>query len=119
GNDTTDFTIITIVPDTIAPTLTVPTSITLDCSSISETASPAAIIDSLLASFMVSDNCDPHPSVTHNFDGAALDVCAEAAYDITISFTAVDACGNDTMATTVITIVPDTEAPVVLAPESI
>src|SRR5690606_16704410 len=109
-------TTITIVPDTISPDLTVPDDIVLDCGDISGTSDPAAMIDSLIASLIVSDNCDPNPSVTHDFDSALLDVCATSQYDITITFTAVDACGNDTTDFTIITIVPDTIAPDMTVP---
>ena len=43
----TQFTVITIVPDTEVPVIIPPADIVLDCGNISETADPAAMIDSL------------------------------------------------------------------------
>ena len=57
----TQFTVITIVPDTEVPVIIPPADIVLDCGSISETADPAAMIDSLLAEVIVTDNCDTDP----------------------------------------------------------
>src|SRR5690606_25427986 len=68
GNDSIASFIITVVPDTIAPEFTVPANVSIDCSLISSTASPAAFIDSLIASVIATDNCDPSPMLTHNYD---------------------------------------------------
>ena len=47
-------------------------------------------------------------------------MCAAVTYDIVITFTAEDRCGNLAVAeTTTITIVPDTQIPVITAPGDI
>ena len=116
----TQFTVITIVPDTEVPVIIPPADIVLDCGNISETADPAAMIDSLLAEVIVTDNCDTDPVLVHDFDANALDVCADATYDITITWNATDACDNAAITQfTVITIVPDTEVPVIIPPADI
>jgi hypothetical protein len=117
GNTTVLSSTITVVPDTQAPDLFVPAPITLDCGDISETADPAALIDAWLAEAYTTDNCDTDPTLSHSFNGATLDVCADEAYTITVTWTAADACGNTTVLSSTITVVPDTEAPVITTPD--
>jgi subtilisin-like proprotein convertase family protein len=110
----TQMTVITIVPDTEVPVITPPLGITLDCDDISGTTDPSIIIDSLLAEVIVTDNCNTDPVLVHDFDSNTLDICADAAYDITITWNATDACGNEAITqTTIITIEPDLDAPVI------
>ena len=107
---------ITIVPDTQAPVLTVPANLTLSCMDISETADASALIAEFLDGATATDNCDNDPVIT--VDGAqGLDVCT--ASTTTITWTAVDHCGNTSMATATITIVPDTQAPVLTVPANL
>jgi hypothetical protein len=107
---------ITVIPDTEAPELFVPTALTLDCGDISETSDPAALIDAWLAEAYATDNCDTDPALSHSFNGATLDICADEAYTITVTWTAVDACENTTVLSSTITVIPDTEAPVITLP---
>lgn len=109
--------IITILPDTDPPVITPPTNIQINCNKISDTVSPAAIIDSLLAEVIAIDNCDHDPVINHDFSSAALDICAAAPYDIVITWTAFDDCDNQAIQqTTTISIIPDTEDPVITPP---
>jgi uncharacterized repeat protein (TIGR01451 family) len=119
GNSATGTSTITINPDTEAPALFVPAAITLDCDDISETSSPAAIIAAWLAQASATDDCDTDPVLTHSFDGDQLDICASAPYDITVTWTATDHCGNSTVLSSTITIIPDTEVPFLSVPEPI
>ena len=119
GNSSTVDAVVTVEPDVIDPVLTEPTDIVLDCDDISGTSDPAAIIDSLIASVTATDNCDPNVNITHTFDSAQLDICAPAAYDITIVFTATDACGNSSTVDAVITVEPDVIDPVLTEPTDI
>ena len=47
------------------------------------------------AVWTATDNCDTDPVFTHDYDNTLLDICALTAYDITITWTASDACGSD------------------------
>jgi hypothetical protein len=119
GNSSTTSSTITITEDNTAPDLTVPDDIILDCNVISETSSPALVIDSLLAAVQFSDLCDPSPVLTTSFSDSDLNVCADAPYDIEITFTVTDACGNTSTDVTIISIIPDTEAPTFNVPDDI
>ncbi len=98
------------------PFLFVPAPITLDCSDISETSDPAAIIDAWLAEAYTNDNCDTDPELAHSFNGDLLDICADEDYVITVTWTANDACGNTTVLSSTITVVVDTEDPYLFVP---
>ena len=88
----------------------------LDCSSISETSSPAAMIDAWLAEASANDGCDTDPELAHDFDISMLNVCAAADYSITVTWTATDACSNSAQATQTIDITVDAGAPTATAP---
>ncbi|MBK7336406.1 MAG: hypothetical protein IPJ00_09630 [Saprospirales bacterium] len=47
------------------------------------------------------------PELAHSFDGDLLDICAAADYVITVTWTANDACGNETILSSTITVVVD------------
>ncbi len=111
NNATTHQATLTVTPDTEAPSLSVPAPITLDCTTISETSSPAAIIDAWLAEASATDVCDTDVVLTHDFDGTTLDVCAGVLTTIRVTWTATDACNNATVLSSTITVDPDTEAP--------
>ena len=91
--------------------------ITLDCGAISETTDPSATISNWLESATATDNCDTDPELTYNFDATTLDVCVGGT--LTVTWTSTDACGNVGTATSTITVVPDTEDPIVTAPAGI
>jgi len=117
GNTTFEQTTIFILPDTDPPVITAPQDITIGCDRISDTFSPAAIIDSLLAEIIVEDNCDHDPVINHDFNSAELDICAAVPYDIEITWTAVDDCENQaTPQVTRIRIEPDNTDPVIVPP---
>ncbi|MCP4174934.1 MAG: hypothetical protein GY758_29650, partial [Fuerstiella sp.] len=108
------------VIDTQKPVITAPAPIEINCGNLSETAAPAALIADWLSDASVTDNCDTDPVMTHDFDGTALNLCADGTYTITVTWNAEDACGNDAVAqTSTITVVPDTEDPVITAPAGI
>jgi methionine-rich copper-binding protein CopC len=117
GNVGTATSTITVVPDTEDPIVTAPAGITLDCGDISETTDPGATVSNWLESATASDNCDTDPELTYNFDATTLDVCVGGT--LTVTWTATDACGNTATATSTITVVPDTEDPIVTAPAGI
>ncbi|MCK6693064.1 MAG: HYR domain-containing protein, partial [Thermoanaerobaculia bacterium] len=117
GNTGTATSTITVVPDTEDPVVTAPAAITLDCGDINETTDPAAAVSNWLASATATDNCDTDPELSYNFDATSLDVCVGGT--LIVTWTATDACGNTGTATSTITVVPDTEDPVVTAPAAI
>ena len=99
------------------PSITAPANLTLDCEDISETTDPGAQITDWLQSYTVSDNCDVEVQVTHDYNATTLDVCVASA--LTVTWTAVDDAGNSKTTSAQIIVVPDTEAPMITAPEDI
>jgi hypothetical protein len=100
GNQASVTNVITVV-DTTAPVLiNVPEDATIDCND----EVPAAIVSAI-------DNCDNNPLVSMS---ASTEFLA-CGYEITRTWTAVDACGNESSESQVLTVI-DTEAPVVTAP---
>ncbi len=117
GNTSTGTQTIDVTVDDDDPMVTVPAApLALDCSDISNTASPAAQIDAWLATASASDACDSDPVLTHSFDMSDLDVCAAADYMLTVTFTATDACGNTSTGTQTIDITVDDDDPMVTVP---
>ncbi|MBK8923822.1 MAG: HYR domain-containing protein [Saprospirales bacterium] len=116
GNSTERARSITVVPDTEKPSITVPAPLVLDCGDINETSDPAAQIDAWLATASATDNCDTDPELSHSFDISELNICAPATYTITVTWTANDACNNNTTKTQTITVIPDTEKPSIAVP---
>jgi hypothetical protein len=116
NNDTTKTSTITVIPDTQVPTITVPAPLTLDCGDINETSDPSIQILDWLASATATDNCDTDPELTYDFDFTLLNMCAPAPYTITVTWTAVDACNNDTTKTSTILVIPDTQVPNLTVP---
>ncbi|MBK7336401.1 MAG: HYR domain-containing protein [Saprospirales bacterium] len=111
GNTTVLSSTITVVPATEDPVITLPAApLVLDCDDISETTDPSATILDWLASATASDNCDTDPELTYDFDITDLDVCIGGT--LIVTWTAVDACGNTSTASSTITVIPDTDAPV-------
>ncbi|MCB9315720.1 MAG: HYR domain-containing protein, partial [Lewinellaceae bacterium] len=109
GNASTTSALIVITKDETPPAITAPANITLDCGDISGTTSPSATIADWLDNYTVSDICDSEPTVTHNFNNTDLDVCTGGV--LTVTWTAVDDCGNANTTAATITVVPDTEKP--------
>ncbi|MEZ4800189.1 MAG: T9SS type A sorting domain-containing protein [Flavobacteriales bacterium] len=96
GNAVTASQVVHVV-DTTAPVFTsLPENMTVECSAI-----PTAM------ELEATDNCS-EVSISYNEAVEAIDNCA---YEITRTWTASDVCGNETVATQVLTVV-DTTAPV-------
>ena len=117
GNEETHTANLVIDGDEVAPMISVPASpLVLDCSSISETASPTIEILDWLAEATTSDACDVDPTLTNDFDMGVVDICAAADYSITVTWTSSDECGNSSTATQTIDITVDAGAPTATAP---
>ncbi|MFQ5590482.1 MAG: hypothetical protein ACE5HE_04885 [Phycisphaerae bacterium] len=99
GNSSSQTQVIT-VQDTVAPVLTAPSDLTVECTD--PTDPPATGLA------LATDNCDAAPAVTYT-DVENLTAC-NGTGTITRTWTATDACGNATTLDQVITIV-DTTAP--------
>lgn len=93
------------VVDEIAPTITCPPEITVNCS---QTVNP-----SVTGNPTVSDNCDPQPTVT--FTDESDPGCCPIVAVITRTWKAVDACGNESTCTQTIK-VRDNSAPTITCP---
>jgi hypothetical protein len=98
GNSSTATATIIINQDVTPPSLTAPANLTLSCVGDQQN-NTAAIID-WLDNYTVSDNCDSEPTVTHNFSATTINYCT--GDDITVTWTAVDDCGNSSTATATI-----------------
>ncbi|MBK6929487.1 MAG: HYR domain-containing protein [Saprospirales bacterium] len=116
NNNTTKTQTITVIPDTQAPMITVPDPLVLDCGDINETTDPSAQILDWLGTASATDNCDTDPELAYDFDMSQLVICTTATYTITVTWTANDACGNNTTKTQTITVIPDTEKPSITVP---
>jgi hypothetical protein len=82
------------VADETAPELVgVPEDVTVSCGEVPEPAEVTAI-----------DGCDPNPEVTFERTRSEIN-CEERSFVITRTWTATDACGNETSASQVITVV--------------
>jgi hypothetical protein len=98
---------ITITPDTAPPQLTCPDNINVQCPEDLPPVDVSAVI--------VSDDCDPEPTVTHMGDSSNGNTCPEV---ITRTYRATDASGNFAECTQVITI-DDTIPPTINCPADI
>ncbi len=116
GNTDTRTATLTVTPDTAPPFIMPPDTIEISCLDISNTIDPTAIIDSLLAEVVVTDACDTDPVLTSDFDSNTIDICADDDYEITITWTATDACNNSFDTTSVIVIMPDVTSPMLACP---
>lgn len=110
GNTSTCTQTINKLKDDEAPVCTTcPTDATVSCNDI-----PA------LPELIITDNCDPNPTLTveevstQSNDGS----CSDFDYTITRTFTLLDRCGNAETLTQVLTVIDD-EAPVITCPEDI
>jgi hypothetical protein len=106
---------IIINQDVTPPSLTAPANLTLSCVGDQQN-NTAAIID-WLDNYTVSDNCDSEPTVTHNFSATTINYCT--GDDITVTWTAVDDCGNSSTATATIIINQDVTPPSLTAPANL
>ncbi|MBK7030669.1 MAG: hypothetical protein IPH45_16320 [Bacteroidales bacterium] len=107
GNEATASQIIT-VQDVTDPVLTVPEDITVECSAI-----PALGTEIVTA----TDNCDTEVTITFEGETQTPGACPDA-YTITRTWKAVDNCGNEAIASQIIT-VQDVTDPVLTVPEDI
>ncbi len=102
GNEATASQIIT-VQDVTDPVLTVPQDITIECSAVPEPGVATA-----------TDNCDIDVIVTYEGETQVPGACP-GAYIITRTWKAVDNCGNEAIASQIIT-VQDVTSPVIIQP---
>ncbi|MBK7336404.1 MAG: hypothetical protein IPJ00_09620 [Saprospirales bacterium] len=72
-----------------------------------------------MAEAYTTDNCDTDPELAHSFNGDLLDICAAADYVITVTWTANDACGNETILSSTITVLVDDVDPDLFVPDPI
>ena len=107
GNTTTCNQLIHIT-DTQDPAITCPADVTIECS---ESTLPA---NTGMASS--TDNCDPSPVMTFT-NSTTPGACAQE-YTITRTWTATDACGNNSMCIQLITVVDNTP-PVITCPSNV
>jgi len=105
GNETMATQIITVV-DTVAPTFTVPTNVTVECDESTEVANTGDAT-------AIADNCDLAPIVTFT-DTPVAGACPQEGTILRV-WLATDACGNASLATQTITIV-DTTPPTFTLP---
>jgi HYR domain len=106
GNETLCTQLIT-VQDTIAPVVTCPAAVTVEC--IADVPAPNTSL------VVATDNCDANVTVTHVGDVSNGLTCPTV---ITRTYRGVDDCGNETLCTQLIT-VDDTVAPVVTCPAAV
>ena len=92
------------VLDTIAPMITCPADITVECDGMGNADDLAAF----LAGASATDNCDSDVTITHDFTTLS-DLCG-ATGAATVTFTATDDCGNESTCSATFTIA-DTTAP--------
>ena len=90
--------------DTTAPDLTVPSDLTVSCGDTNS----LAIVQAWLNDALAIDACGGTVAVANDFS----DLPTTCGQSVTVSFTATDACGNDSTATASITLI-DEEAPVI------
>eukprot|EP01094_Clydonella_sp_ATCC50884_P030241 TRINITY_DN97_c0_g1_i3.p1 TRINITY_DN97_c0_g1~~TRINITY_DN97_c0_g1_i3.p1 ORF type:complete len:668 (-),score=78.57 TRINITY_DN97_c0_g1_i3:306-2231(-) len=111
NNEATDVQIITVVPDTTNPMLTVPADVRVECGG---DTSPASTGEATGA-----DNCDQSVIITHsdvvNLEGSGP--CAGGT--ITRTWVATDECNNEATDVQIITVVPDTTPPMLTVPADV
>jgi hypothetical protein len=107
GNSSSCTQVITVV-DEIAPTITCPDNISIQCG---EDTSPENT-----GTATASDNCDTNPSVI--FDDVTIGGDCPEGYTITRTWVATDDCGNTSACIQIIT-VDDTQAPLISCPVNV
>ena len=80
-----------VTPDDTPPIMAAPANLTLPCTDLETTTSS---ISAWLLSVTASDLCDPDVIVSNNYAGFNVDLCTPST--TTVTWTAVDACGNTT-----------------------
>ncbi len=107
GNSSTCLQIITI-QDNIAPVITCPANITIECTGSTDPANTG--------SASAIDNCDPAPAI--GFSDIVVGGGCPQESTISRTWTATDACGNSSSCVQIISI-QDTEGPVITCPANI
>ena len=108
GNKDTTAATFTIV-DTTNPALVAPSELTLECGATGN----AGIINNWLDSYVSSDICGS-VTVTNDFTTEPT-TCVAPNDTLLVTWTATDACGNDSLVTSVIRII-DTQKPMIMVP---
>jgi large repetitive protein len=103
GNSSTITSTITI-DDSVAPVFQPVDPFVAEC----DVTDISALVNAWIAAVTADDNCSDAAIVTHDFDGTLPEPCADP---ITVTFTAIDDCGNSSTITSTITI-DDSVAPV-------
>ncbi len=93
------------VQDTVAPILTCPVDITVDCNT--------SIATAVTGDATATDNCDATPTI--GFDDVTAAGACPQSYIITRTFTAIDDCGNSSSCAQII-FVQDTMPPAITCP---
>ena len=113
GNTTTVMADLIIEGDEIPPVFSVtPAPLTIDCNSGDIT------LGNWLNSAIAVDVCDPHITITNDYTPTAIDIC-DGGGMTTVTWTAVDACGNSSTTTSTITVTPDDTPPIMAAPANL
>ena len=94
-----------VITDSTPPSLTCPTNIELQCADPNNDA----IIQSWLATAFASDICDPDIIIMNDYPGSFAAECGLTGV-ATVTFTATDICGNESMCMATITFV-DNDSP--------
>jgi len=108
GNSTQCSQTITVVDDE-APVLACPPNATVNCDDVTPVAAGMAT---------ATDNCDAAPTIDFSDQSTQtnLGLCSDQSYSITRTWTAYDACGNQTTPCVQTILVRDVTAPVITCP---
>jgi hypothetical protein len=96
------------IEDTTSPNLNCPPNITVECGA----PNTEAIIQTWLATATTNDRCDLNAMITNDYADNVFVADCGAAGAVTVTFTATDACGNDSTCVRTITI-DDTTPPTI------
>ena len=101
-------------PDTTDPIIESFVDLTLNCSNISSTTDPTALITQWLENNYVASDETELVGVIFDYTPITLDICT--ASTTVVTWTATDACGNTATATSNLIIVPDETDPILTIP---